>query len=446
MGLALVRMWFSVFLMLVPGFCADVLAVEVGFYLARGIAAGLVAALFFARGLSVTTTWDAASLPLGLAMGACGCIVAFAPLGIPLGFALSVVAIAGAGVSWCYLRCVYVLAQLDLKSMATCILASISLHALGRIALSMIPNTAVVMACISLLPAAAMLMCRLATTRLAGLAATRTNAIEPATVQEDQRYGWPLFACLAAYGFVTGALHLSGYAVSEEPQAISVLWPLGTVAACAALYWFVVLGERGIRVDQLCQATLFILVGGVFVLSSGVLGSSGPFVLESIQVVASVVIILLMADAARVGLAHPYVTYGACLCVYLVCRSLGMGVSGALGSDSLPVWLSAGLVYALMLGCLLVTNVQRHRRTGEVVQNTPRDVVAERCAELGACHGLTDREVEVMQYICRGHSKGSIAALMGISEHTVREHSKHLYAKLGVHSKQEIVELVYARN
>ena len=57
-------------------------------------------------------------------------------------------------------------------------------------------------------------------------------------------------------------------------------------------------------------------------------------------------------------------------------------------------------------------------------------------------HGLSTRETEVMELIARGNSMAAIAERLVISENTVRSHSKHIYAKLDVHSKQEILDLI----
>lgn len=68
--------------------------------------------------------------------------------------------------------------------------------------------------------------------------------------------------------------------------------------------------------------------------------------------------------------------------------------------------------------------------------------IDEGCMALGNEFGLTAREVEVLQLLCKGRSKSYIAESLFISENTVRSHSKHLYAKLDVHSKQEILDLI----
>ena len=54
---------------------------------------------------------------------------------------------------------------------------------------------------------------------------------------------------------------------------------------------------------------------------------------------------------------------------------------------------------------------------------------------------LTDREVEVIQLLLRGHSTKSIADRLRISPETVKLHRKHSYAKLDVSSQAELFHL-----
>ena len=56
-------------------------------------------------------------------------------------------------------------------------------------------------------------------------------------------------------------------------------------------------------------------------------------------------------------------------------------------------------------------------------------------------HGLTAREIDVALLIARGRSKTFIADELFISENTVRTHSKNVYAKLGIHSREELISL-----
>lgn len=52
---------------------------------------------------------------------------------------------------------------------------------------------------------------------------------------------------------------------------------------------------------------------------------------------------------------------------------------------------------------------------------------------------LTDREQEILGFLARGLPKAEIAAQLTLSVHTVRNHVANLSAKLGAHSKLEVL-------
>jgi HD-GYP domain-containing protein (c-di-GMP phosphodiesterase class II) len=51
--------------------------------------------------------------------------------------------------------------------------------------------------------------------------------------------------------------------------------------------------------------------------------------------------------------------------------------------------------------------------------------------------GLTDREVEVLRILATGASRQDMASRLALSEHTVRHHLEHIYAKIGVRTRVE---------
>lgn len=74
------------------------------------------------------------------------------------------------------------------------------------------------------------------------------------------------------------------------------------------------------------------------------------------------------------------------------------------------------------------------------------DALRKRCTDLGAAKNLSERQMEVMFLVCRGFTKSVIAKELYVSESTVRWHVKQLYNKLGIHNKQELIDLVEGRS
>ena len=75
-------------------------------------------------------------------------------------------------------------------------------------------------------------------------------------------------------------------------------------------------------------------------------------------------------------------------------------------------------------------------------QQEVRGRVGARVEEWAVEHGLTARESQVLVQLARGWSANAIAADLGITQNTAWAHIKRIYVKLGVHSKQELIEYI----
>ncbi len=62
--------------------------------------------------------------------------------------------------------------------------------------------------------------------------------------------------------------------------------------------------------------------------------------------------------------------------------------------------------------------------------------------EAGVFDILSKRELEVADLIAGGYSNGDIAKTLFISVHTVNDHTKNIYKKLGIHSRYELTALM----
>lgn len=52
-----------------------------------------------------------------------------------------------------------------------------------------------------------------------------------------------------------------------------------------------------------------------------------------------------------------------------------------------------------------------------------------------AHYGLTDIEVDIVRAICEGRTAAGAGAVVGLSEHTVRDHIKTAFRKMNVYSQ-----------
>lgn len=75
-----------------------------------------------------------------------------------------------------------------------------------------------------------------------------------------------------------------------------------------------------------------------------------------------------------------------------------------------------------------------------------QDRLSKQVALVRQHYRLSAREAEVMELIARGNTVARIAEVLVVSENTVRTHSKRIYAKLDVHKKQELRDLVETFN
>lgn len=70
------------------------------------------------------------------------------------------------------------------------------------------------------------------------------------------------------------------------------------------------------------------------------------------------------------------------------------------------------------------------------------DRTSKQAALLQQHYRLSERETEVMELIARGNTVARIAEDLVVSENTIRTHSKRIYAKLDIHKKQELLDLI----
>lgn len=89
-----------------------------------------------------------------------------------------------------------------------------------------------------------------------------------------------------------------------------------------------------------------------------------------------------------------------------------------------------------------LANASRATSLGASAHAAALDLTAQRCRLLAKEYGLSSRETEVAELIARGYTGPAIAEALFISENTMRTHNRRIYAKLGIHKKQELLSLL----
>lgn len=64
------------------------------------------------------------------------------------------------------------------------------------------------------------------------------------------------------------------------------------------------------------------------------------------------------------------------------------------------------------------------------------------CATIAREHKLSPREEQVLVLLAKGRSMKHVEETLVISYHTGKAHANHIYRKLGVHSREELIDLV----
>lgn len=91
---------------------------------------------------------------------------------------------------------------------------------------------------------------------------------------------------------------------------------------------------------------------------------------------------------------------------------------------------------------LLGSHPRREAGGGGGGAAAPEAAIDTRCAHLASVHGLTEREGEVFALLARGRNGAFIQEECRVTRNTAKTHIRHIYQKLGVHTQQELIDLV----
>ena len=142
-----------------------------------------------------------------------------------------------------------------------------------------------------------------------------------------------------------------------------------------------------------------------------------------------------MASAVRsVPFAATFV-FPACLALLALAFVAGLCGIAVIGTDGRTICLIA-------ISFAQGSRQREGRRTQPHGADDSRTYIHRRCDTLAAERGLSPREREVLYYLGRGYNHGYVAEKLYISENTVRTHVRHIYAKLAINSREELLAMI----
>ncbi len=295
---------------------------------------------------------------------------------------------------------------------------------------------------------------------LVGAASGREGLAVPATAVSTSRIvvlvvQIVVYALVFGNGFVFSVLQDSIHTSTHSAGIAWLNYGLRALLPLVLMVWLVV--QSGGQATTYQPVFKVLMLVGVFVLlGAWFIGGLDTLVSYALVSTARNMVLMLLfltcLKLVSVSGRGPWFVYGVGRGAYEL--SVIAGVVGhawllrtfgsiALGADL--VYLTALCVLAFLTSCFFATA----QSLGEPEESAkPLPVSGDSASgpsDYGALrsrYALNDREFEILMLFYRGNSKRRIAEQVGISENTVRWYLQQLYARLDIHSRDELLELV----
>lgn len=233
--------------------------------------------------------------------------------------------------------------------------------------------------------------------------------------------------------------------VATTPVSINFGPLAARLAVAVLLVASVLLSKRGLNPTALYQIALPVVAAVLLVVPFIEIDAAWWVNISGSSTEASFAFFDIAAWSTLVMAAHktrlsPSLVFGAGRAVLAGFTALGLVIFPYVGLGGQIVCL---VLTTLYLVAIIVAGTLRGRAQTE---RTPdlEEFLAVRCADLSKQYRLSRREAEVFFYLARGRSPVFIAETLGISENTVRTHVRRIHEKTGVHSREEIINLIDA--
>lgn len=239
--------------------------------------------------------------------------------------------------------------------------------------------------------------------------------------------------------------------ILEAQQAIS----FSGVLVSALVVWLVMgLSGKVIRFKILYQASMLLLIGGLFVLG---LDTRISTIISSAVMNGGYVLFLIFLDAilcnhCRRGNIDSYRLFGMVNACVSASFTIGdIAGAGYLADSSPNITLVAFLIaIVLVLAFTIFLTDKDYRTSWETSKDEKgRPSIADFyysfpdvCSAIAQQYGLTRREEEILILLAQRKTVGDIESELFIAPSTIKTHCKSIYRKLDIHKRSELLKMV----
>lgn len=249
-----------------------------------------------------------------------------------------------------------------------------------------------------------------------------------------------LYLVILVFGLVFGVQIASRFALTSlSAVAVAIAFAVPGPVLLVVYYGF----RRAINFRTLCLAVLMLTVAALLPWAEGEVALSSWRLLV---IYSAYTLFDLSSIATLVEIGDNEV--GSCVMPILLGRlatmvsvAAGMVLVMRLGVDGL--WaLSFNSISILLLVAVFARFTIVRQMLMPVAEPAVQETPGVAIKLLAEDHGLSKREVEVLELVAKGYNAKRIAQEMVVSYNTVKSHLHRIYAKLGVHGQQEVILLV----
>lgn len=286
-------------------------------------------------------------------------------------------------------------------------------------------------------------------------------AFETIPQQQKQRChqaaleAWPSIVCIAFSAFVVGIIRVESIGNAEVSHSLDNAEMLGLLIASVGLLASWKLIYERVKLSRIYQfifpltATMFLLLP----LLDGMFRQTVTHIVFGVFSIMSSLMVVTCARIARNQSVPPVLVYGFFAGIVYAALELGSLLGYVLYETVGLGYASLSVVALIAIYCMSLTlNVKRRQEinnaTHEALIGGKEEIMQssssfeERCARIVSQYSLSAREADVLNLFARGRDASYIAEELVISKNTVRTHIKSIFAKTGVHSHQELIDLV----